>query len=249
MKRPLAIFTLARNEAVFLPMWLRYYRRTGGHLFVLDHESDDGSTGPSEIPFERVLVDRDQTDDADWMLRTVELYQRTLFTSYETVVYAETDEFLVPDPHYRGGLREYLQARFDSTLTAVGFDVCGTADSPRLDGSYDPLAGRLWKRNDRYDKTIISRVPLRWEVGFHRPAGVDASRHSPDPGLYLLHLHYACRETAWDRLCARMRGRAPAAGNLSFQNKYQDRTAFDRNFDESVAGAVPIAEWARGVLR
>lgn len=249
MKRPLAIFTLSRNESVFLPMWLRYYARTGAHLHVLDHASDDGSTGPSEIPFECVPVDRSTTDDAEWMLRVVEVYQRELLTQYETVIYAETDEFLVPDPHYRGGLKEYLSARFDSTLTAVGFNVCGTVESPRLAGAADPLAGRLWRRDDRYDKTLISRVPLRWEVGFHRPAHGDANRHAPDPGLYLLHLHYACRETAWERLCARMRNRSPDPGDLGFQNKFQDRGKFDRNFDEMTAGAVAIPEWARGALR
>ena len=249
MKRPLAIFCLSRNESVFLPLWLRYYARTGADLYVLDHASDDGSTDPGPIPFARLPVDHDTTDDADWMLEPVESCQRSLLTKYETAVYAETDEFLVPDPHYRGGLKEYLSARFDATLTAVGYDVCGTAASPPLAGTDDPLAGRHWKRNDRYDKTLISRIPLRWEVGFHRPAHGDEKYHAPDPGLFLLHLHYACRETAWERIRKRLAGRAPHPNAMGWQNKFTERGEFDRHFDAAVAGAMPIPAWAVGALR
>ena len=45
------------NEAVFLPIWLRYYSRffAPDDIYVLDHESTDGSTSGSG--FVRIPVD------------------------------------------------------------------------------------------------------------------------------------------------------------------------------------------------
>src|SRR5436190_17272313 len=41
-----AALTMVQNEAVFLPIWLRYYSRFFGpdDLYVLDHDTSDGST-------------------------------------------------------------------------------------------------------------------------------------------------------------------------------------------------------------
>lgn len=229
--RDLAIFTLARNETVFLPLWLRYYSRTGANLFVLDHESTD--TVVTDVPFECVPVANPTTDDAGWMLRTVETFQRQLLRDYGTVIYAEADELLAPVDG--APLRRYLDARpLPDAITATGFDICDRGGPP----DYTTLRRCGWRRNDRYDKTLIARRPLSWEVGFHRLS--DSSAPPPDPALRLLHLHYAWRETAWNRLAARMRDKPPAPGDLGWQNKFADRDLFEIHFDATVAGAVPV---------
>lgn len=238
-----AVFTIARNESFFLPRWLEYYGRTGFDLHVLDHESDDGSTsGPG---FFREIVAREQTDDCGWMLSVVEAKQRSLLGDYRRVIFAEVDEFLVPDPALYGDLFNYLKCRHDvPVMTAVGFDVCHT-DEPDLDPDAPILSQRKWRRNDRYDKTLISTTPLSWEVGFHRPTNVTVP---PDRALLLVHLHYADRETAWARLESRMRGRNPTPGEWGWQNKIRDRGRFDSQFNESVGGVEPIPERFRSIL-
>jgi len=269
--KPLAVFTMVRNEAVFLPLWLRHYNRTGADLHVLDHESNDGSVNPDKtpIPFSVRRVVHPTTDDAGWMLTLVQDTQRELLREYRRVIYAEVDEILVP---VGGDLRGWLdrERRADATVTATGYDVCPLPDSPPLIAAWTktaceqhtpgrfelecpacnsknatplvnahPLRGRALKRNDRYDKTLISSEPLTWEVGFHRTTG--RPPQAPDPHLLLLHFHYADRELAWKRLQTRMRDKPPSPGDLGFQNKYRDREPFDRNFDEAVRDAVPTS--------
>jgi hypothetical protein len=255
VKKELAVFTMVRNEKVFLPMWLRYYGKATPYLYVLDHESDDGSVDPacSPVPFINLPVTNATTDDAEWMRGVVERFFRTSLYTFDTVIYAEADELLVPR---HGTLAEFIGNRPQSEhLTATGFDVCDPGGQPPLsavsqpgwDRGPHPLFGRLWKRNDRYDKTLIGRIPMTWEVGFHRPTNV--KHPSPDPELVLLHLHYACRETAWDRLRARMRTKQPSPGDLGFQNKYRDREQFDANFNEATSGSEwMIPEWVIDAL-
>ena len=261
-KKPLAIFTMVRNEPVFLPLWLRHYGRTHADLFVLDHQTDDGSTSWPDVRRQATVlpVTNPTTDDADWMLRTVEAEQRRLLGEYEIVVYAEADEFLVPDPNHYASLGEFIARRRAALpLTASGFETCDAPDAPPLASPFDawwqhpvvrepaqtPLAGRRWLRNDRYDKTLISSSPLSWEVGFHRLRDVPMF---PDPGLFLLHFHYADREYGWRRIEERMRRMPPAPGDLGFQNKYRNRADYDRNFDRATGGASLVPDWLVGAV-
>ncbi len=261
--KPLACFTITRNEAFFLPLWLRHYGATGGSLFVLDHESDDGSTSrPDEVPFPlnmancgtplarwsntkpyfvRVPVFRPDTDDVGWMLKTVESIQRELLLDFERVLFAEVDEFLIPDPERYTDLASYLDRVGGDRITATGYDVCQHDYAIGELAGMPSLRGRWWKRNDRYDKTLISSVPVHWEVGFHRPV-TGEKRPAADPALLLVHLHYMDREIAWDRLCSRMAGRQPAPGDWGRQNKFTKREDFDRDFSDAISGAEPIPE-------
>ncbi len=246
--KPLACFTIARNESFFLPLWLKHYAATGGHLYVLDHESNDGSTSTitgGKVSVIRVV--RQHTDDVGWMLNMVERQQRELLEVYERVVFAEVDEFLIPDPDKYTDLGEYLARVGGDSITATAYDVCESVGQDPV-GVPPILAQRSWKRNDQYDKTLISSHPICWQVGFHRPfAGFP--RPEPDPTLLLVHLHYADREIAWERLVSRMAGREPAPGDWGRQNKVRDRVVFDRDFDEAVSGPLEsIPERYRSLL-
>ncbi len=284
--KPLAVFTISRNESVFLPLWVSHYGKLGEDLFVLDHESDDGST---DIPgITRRIVHRQTTDDVGWMLRTVTAFQHELLREYAVVIFSEVDEFLVPQdtatatgydiyqrstdeslptmrvqplsscnlvPHLEShhSLASYLAAWTmtpQDTATATGYDICQRSTDGPLDPSKTFMDQRGWKRNPRYDKTLVSISPLEWEVGFHRLKGVreGADNHYPDPALMLIHLHYMDREIAWSRLVSRMSGREPEPGSWGIQNKIKDRAEFDKLFDAEVAGAVDIPQELRGLL-
>lgn len=226
--KPLAAFTIARNEAFWLPRWLRYYAKTGADLYVLDHESDDGSTDNSAGGFVRFAVTRPHTDDVGWMLRTVEEFHAKLFEQYARVIFAECDEFLVPDPAAFPDLKAYLEATPKWAVNrAIGFNLC---------------PGRTWKRVEMWDKTLISDMPLRWEPGFHRPHAELRLDVAPDARLLLLHGHYLDRETQWERLAQRRRGREAYPNDWGRQNKCPDRAAFDGDFSNETAGAYPMPE-------
>ena len=244
MTRP-AAFTIVRNEADFLPLWLRYYGRFAD-TFVVDHESDDGSTaGPGNI----IPAAHPTTDDAEWLAETARRYQRELLgRGYAPVVYTDVDEFLVPAPARAPDLGAYLGHAPAPVVTATGFDVCWAPADPPLDLARPVLAQRpRWQPNPAFfNKPLIGRVPLDWTIGMHHLRG--GAEPPPDPGLYLIHLHYADRELAWDRLRRRMRGRTPDPGPWSGQNKTTDRAAFDREFDAVVRGAAPIPAGLRDLF-
>ncbi len=101
-RRSRAVFTIVQNEAGFLPLWLSYY---GNHfdaedVYVLDHDSTDGSTEGLDGRCCVIPVHRDKSFDHVWMKSTVEAFQAFLLKAYDTVLFAEVDEFVVADPHH-----------------------------------------------------------------------------------------------------------------------------------------------------
>lgn len=250
-KKPLACFTIARNESFWLPRWLKHYAATGADLHVLDHESDDGSTdnyagrGPA---FRRYAVTRPHTDDVGWMLQTVEKFFAELAAGYERVIFAECDEFLVPDPLFCPTLARYLAEARPGPVTATGFDLCQRFSDLPLDPAKTLMCQRGWVRNDRWDKTLIADRPMRWEVGFHRPHAEMGIAHRPDPTLFLIHGHYMDRGVQWERLAKRRAGRDPFPNDWGSQNKTSSRMEFDADFDRATAGAGAIPEYLWDVL-
>src|SRR5580704_6832116 len=98
--RKRAAFTIVQNEPVFLPVWLQYYGRYFDRtdLYVLDHDSDDGSTAGVGERSNLLRVHRDKSFDHAWLAGTVAAFQAFLLRSYERVLFAETDEIVVADP-------------------------------------------------------------------------------------------------------------------------------------------------------
>ena len=107
--RPRAAFTIVNNESMMLPLWLDYYSRyfDGDDLYVLDHDSTDRSTAELDGRCHVVPVHR-QAFDHHWLKSTVELFQAFLLRSYDAVLFAEADEFVVADPLRYTGLDAYI---------------------------------------------------------------------------------------------------------------------------------------------
>ncbi len=181
-----ALLTMVRDEAIFLPLFLRYYSQffAPEDIYVLDHASTDGSTdGPG---FQRIPVDHPYHDNV-WMNSVIEDAQHELLERYDVVVHADADEIIVPDPDW-GSLDDYL-LRFDEEwVSCVGRELLHQPVSePPLDLSRPVLHQRdTWFANPLYDKPLIAKVPMRWGPGRHRPADGPMNL---DPDLYLLHLH------------------------------------------------------------
>ena len=181
-----AALTIAQNESLFLPIWLGYYSRffDPDDIYVLDHDSDDGST--ADGGFVRIPVSH-ETFDNTWMVSTVEHHQRELLERYEVVLVVDVDEIVAPDPAW-GTLEDYL-ARFDEDwVNCLGYEVLHMRDrEPPFDPGTPVLEQRgWWYPNDLYDKPSIARIPLEWRPGFH---GRTDYHFNLDPDLRLIHLH------------------------------------------------------------
>jgi hypothetical protein len=231
-----AAFTIVQNEADFLPLWLDYYGRhfEAADIYVLDHDSTDGSTAELDGRCNVVALHRDRSFDHVWLKSAVEAFQTFLLRSYEAVLFAEADEFVVADPSRYEGLGAYVDALDGPAACCTGFNVVHyPADEPEALDLGRPVLGqrRYWHRSPGFSKRLLSKVPLAWTVGFHLEANVPEVL--PDPSLYLVHLHRADYE-----LClARHRAAAEREWNaadiregLGRENRIVDEEEFARWF-------------------
>jgi Glycosyl transferase family 2 len=257
-RRPRAAFTIVQNEAFFLPLWLGYYGRyfDAEDLYVLDHDSTDGSTSALGGRCSVVPVHRDHSFDHEWLRATVETFQAFLLTAYEVVLFAEADEFLVADPARHGGLGAYLDALEGPAARATGFNVVHhpREGEPPLATGEPLLAHRgYWHPAPLYSKTLIGRIPLHWSVGFHVESS--AAQPDPDPELWLVHLHRG----DYDRCLARHRSAVAREWSpedlergYGKQSRVVDADEFERWFyaGEDLEGTArePIPERLREVL-
>jgi hypothetical protein len=197
-----AVFTIVQNEPVFMPLWLRYYGRhfDPADVYVLDHDSTDGSTAAAHGVANVVKVYRDVSFDHTWLTGIVEDFQAFLLRSYDAVLFAEADEFVVPDPERYAGIGDYMEQLDGLSARCSGYNVVHYADEePPL--SFDrPILRqrRYWHQSPQwYSKRLLSRVPLSWNIGFHQE--FNAPDVEPDPHLFLVHLHRVDYEYCLDR--------------------------------------------------
>ncbi len=188
--RARAAFTIVKNEPVMLPIWLDYYGRyfEPDDLYVLDHDSSDGSTTGLEGRCRVVPVHREASFDHRWLRSTVESFQGFLLGSYGTVLFTEVDEFVVADPRSYDGLDAYIERLEGPAARCAGFNVVHKPDELPL--RFDaPLLEqrRYWHASQQYSKRLLTRMQLRWSEGFHEE--YNAPDDPPDPALMLVHLH------------------------------------------------------------
>ena len=178
--------TITHNEALFFPIWLRYYSRyfAASDIYVLDHDTTDGSTDGTG--FVRIPISHETFDNL-WMVANVERLQRELLQRYDVVLVTDVDEIVAPDPAW-GSLTEYIDRFDEPCVNCLGYEVIHLIDrEPPFDPSRKVLVQRnYWFANDLYNKPALTATPLSWQPGFHRTVD-DEMRLDPD--LYLIHLH------------------------------------------------------------
>ncbi len=195
--RTTAIMTMVYNENTNLPIWLRHYRRTSPHadLFVIDHGSDDGSTenlsDVHKIPLPRTWVDE---HDRTFLINCL---QQGFLRYYDVVIYTDCDELLVPDPAKSPTLEAHLREIRYAYASPIGINVIHIVGSePPIDFTRPLL---LQRRHGQFHsqmcKPVVTRVPLKWEPGFHscdRPLQFDKY-------LYLFHIKQIDKDEALRR--------------------------------------------------
>jgi hypothetical protein len=165
----IAIVTMAYNENVHLPIWVRHYSKhcPGAALFVIDHGSDDGSTqsveGVNFIPLPRSPFD-DQTR-GEFMAD----FQHALLRFYDVVICTDCDEMLVADPRKYVSLAAFLEVTDADVIAPTGLNVQHLpAIEPPIDLAAPILGQRRYVRfASGACKPSIARVPLLWMPGFH----------------------------------------------------------------------------------
>ncbi len=193
-----AAFTMVRDEATFLPIWLRHYGDALGraHLFVIDDNSSDGSTdGLGEVN----LIRLDPAPfDEERRAQTVSFMLEELLRFYDVVIFSDVDELLIVDPLLKLGLRNYLERHAGTHTNAIGLNLIHNRfEEP----DYTPALGVLTQRrfasfDPAYCKQLIHREPVIWMPGFH----LTSKPVSTGVGLYLFHLRALDHETSRRRV-------------------------------------------------
>jgi hypothetical protein len=236
-----AVVTMAHDESVFLPIWLRYYGRffAPEDIYVLDHGTRDGST--SGDGFVRIAVAH-PTVDWGWHRDMLQAQQHRLLERYDAVLVTDTDEIVAPHPS-AGDLGAYL-ARFEREfVTCIGYEVLHMRDrEPPFDAARGVLEQRgWWYFNPSYCKPLLARVPMQWHGGMHERTD---GRTAEDGCLHLLHLHRmdfdVCLARHHQRSAARWNSRDFDEG-WAYQNRIvEDEQFTDWFYNDSCCGGYPV---------
>jgi len=190
MSRKKAVFTIVKNEKVFLPIWLKYYSKffDSENIYVLNHNSTDGSIKENlkKFEFRTETLDNPTSFDHTWLLEQVKKKQKELLNIYEYVLFAEADEIILPDYSKFNGLSEYINKFRKDCISCLGYEIIQMRDEMPINLNKTILSQRkFWFRRKRMDKPLLSKIPLDWIEGFHSAANC---RETSDD-LYLVHLH------------------------------------------------------------
>jgi hypothetical protein len=244
---------MARNESVFLPIWLKYYSQffSPEDIYVLDHETTDGSTSGSG--FVRVPVSHPVVDWG-WHRDMVQNQQHWLIEQYDVVLCTDVDEIVAPDPR-TGNLGTYIDRFQDDFVNCRGYEILHLKDIEQsLDLTNPILEQRFhWFFNPSYSKPLLARIPMVWHGGMH--VRVDG-KTKDDPSLYLIHLH----RVDFDICLSRHHQRVSIPWNQRDWNEgwaYQNRIIVPEQFEQwfyqdSTSGTPihiePIPDYWRGLI-
>lgn len=202
MKRKCAVFTIVKNEKYFLPIWLKHYKRffDNQDIFVLDHQSNDGST--EDLDVNVVPVNNDVAFDHQWLVEVVQAFQRRLLQDYDCVLFAESDEILYSTEHNLDEMISKFMAEDNDYIICTGFEITqNIGNEPELKKDSSIIENRnFWYANSQYNKPLLTKVPLQYAWGFHNLA------HYPEHGgrlgkygFTMAHLHRVDFELMMER--------------------------------------------------
>lgn len=180
-----AAVTFVYNEFFNLPIWTRYYGAMFGdrNLFVIDLGTTDGSTD-NLGDVNRIPLPRDEFDE---FRKTgfIRSFCHGLLQYYDTVIYTDGDEIIVPDLSIYKNLKEYVETKDFDYVSCVGLNIVHviTLEDP-LDLSKPILPQRRYALfGSAACKPLVTRVPLNWAPGFH----CSDRRPQIDPALFNFH--------------------------------------------------------------
>jgi hypothetical protein len=183
-----AAITFAYNESFNLQNWIRYFGSQIGtkNLFVVDHGTNDGSTDDLG-DVNRIALPHNEFDD-NAKTNFVNGLQHGLLNFYDTVIYTDADELVVPDPALYPNLTTYLEQRTFDYVSCVGLNIIHMLSVEEPLELAEPILQqrRFAKFASAGCKPAVTRVPMTWAPGFH------SSNKPPqiDPALFMFHMKW-----------------------------------------------------------
>jgi hypothetical protein len=124
--------------------------------------------------------------------------QQDLFKSYDTIIFADMDEILVPDPDKYKDLGEYIKNVDKSVIRATGYNIIELPNQEPIDFTKPIIKQRdHWQRDTLYDKYVILKEPQHYTSNH-----TINNSQAPEEDLVLYHLRDADPTSARERLKA-----------------------------------------------
>ena len=185
-----AVIGLFHKEYFYIHFWQNYYGKLFG--FANLYAIGEVSTDPSFKIFDRRvnLIQYTPNYFADHIEHTqiVINTQNKLLADYDTVIFAEADQYFVPDPDLYLNLNDYLYRKTDDYIRVSGWNV---RQQLEIEPPYDPGKKILEQRDYWFkdpwaeDKQTIIRKPIQSVgPGFHTSVPSVAR----DPQLFNIHM-------------------------------------------------------------
>jgi hypothetical protein len=205
MKKKACIFTIVKDEDYFLPIWMNYYSQyfDKSDIYILDHNTIGNST--KNLNVNVIKIDYSELFNHSWLVSTVKEYQLKLFEKYEIVVFTEIDEILYSTLNPFDKIIDEFYESDMNYISCIGYEIMQDLQKEVSIKVGDSIAKKrkYWYRMESYDKTLISKIPLDWQIGFHFVNGVSPNFLSE---FYMAHLHYVDAEQAYIRYQSRLKG-------------------------------------------
>jgi Glycosyl transferase family 2 len=195
------VFCHARNEAAWMPFFLRHYSSFAEQIHVFDDGSTDGTRAIVQAHPKAVLHDIPFTGLDELALLDLAYHEYPKAINHaDLVMWPDVDEFIY-HPDIITALKRHLQSGYDC-VRPLGFNMMGSV--PVDDGH-----SQIWEllrtgiRAEVYSKPVIFRPEcgIRWAPGKHKLAD-PKPRRAPeeDPTasnpwrIKLLHYRYLTEE-------------------------------------------------------
>lgn len=248
-----ALITILKDENIMLPIFLRHYRQTfeDSDIYILDNDSTDGcieKNVPSGVNVE--VAHSQYAFDHLFAVNSMNKLKKKLLNDYHTVMHADIDEIVVPDPTKFKNLESFLKYNTETAVTTTGYDIYHSLGEPDLKWNEFPILSqrKYWIFNKNLCKPLILRYNLDWCVGHHALAA--EYNAVPNKDLYMLHLHKADWKTC---VSETERKRSynwepnEILNNRGFQNRLEDKH-LEHWFRLNDTKKTKYPDWVKGVL-
>lgn len=242
MKKQCAVFTIVKNESYFLPIWLKHFKKyfNNDDIYILDHQSTDGSTKNLDVHV--IPLINEMTFDHAWLTSQVENMQETLLKSYESVLFCEVDEIIYTvKENFNDLITKFVSDPNSNFVTVRSHELVQDLDNEQPITETDLIFENRskWFHWRMYDKTLLSKVPLKWVWGFHDTIGYEKDfKHE----LYLVHLHRFDFEFMLKRHTerAKWKHKKDGGGQQNLTNDKNYLLSFFKNTDGQTLVDIPI---------
>lgn len=188
--KKIALFTIIDREAIFLPLWISYYKKniSNINIFVLTRNNNIFNFNKLNNDDICVINIDDEINDPHSYLVGSHIfikYQQYFLKHFDVVMYADIDEFIVHE-----NLNGILQNDFISPIVTKGINVVhNLKDEPPLNLNEKFSTQRDYiVYSEWYDKPLILNSPISWTDGKHN----FSTYNNYVDGLYLIDIGKIC---------------------------------------------------------